>query len=228
MKNLLVIFLILLIFSICAVIGYNAANRFDLPTFEAQQAPTNVAPGEKTEQHNFIIVQVDQLGVDKPRLVSVWFASLFFMEGTPPTLTFAQLYSPFSNGNQSRSLERAFSLTSSGEPSAGFWRSVRSYKIKWEAYFVVDQNSTQRMLEWVNGPADFISPFFEPEKTQALVQQTCQSLAGLSSREAPAFDWTGLAPEHFRSNLRMEIGLAYWNRMVVKDQQLRCEVIVAQ
>lgn len=225
MKAVLVFLLALLAFFACAVLGYAIAQQTGaLPEPPAVTLPADV-PG--SEQHNLVIVQVDQLDAEKPRLVSVWFVSLFFLDDTPPRLAFVQLYSQQSTKTISQNLERNFSLSESLEPSANFWRAVKAFDIDWEAYFVVDNVSTQRILEWVNGPGDYVSPFGWPGLTQPLINQTCGSLAGLASREAPAFDWTGLAPDHFHSNMRMEIAMAYWDDMLDPQKKLICEVIIS-
>jgi hypothetical protein len=228
MKNIVVLLLVLLVFCLCAVIGYSAANDLDLT--RRQQAPTATSEPGWGEQHNFLIIQVDQLDAQAPRLVSVWFISLFFMDDHPSTLTFAQLYAPYLQNDVARNMEKTFSLTHEGDPSNRFWSVIRDQNIALEGYFLVDQVSTQRLLEWLSGPADYTTTFFDPAGTQTLVEQTCRSVVSLADQgekvSRPGFDWTGLAPEHFRSNVRMEIALAYWNRITVGDQVGRCEVIL--
>lgn len=230
MKKFVVFIVAPLIFCLCAVIGYSIASQNDFLDLGKTVEPVDSEGGE---QYNVLIIQVDQLDGLKPRLVSVWYVSLFFMDDSPPTLTFGQLFAPYSGTESAQRLARAFALTAGGEPASGFLRAVESFKIRWDAYFVVDYFSTQRMLEWVNGPGEFTRPFDDPQQTRALLEQTCQSLAGLSTRQAPLsnrqvppFDWTGLAPHHFHSNLRMEIGLDYWNRMNSTEEPVRCEIIL--
>lgn len=225
MKAVLVILIALLIFFACAMIGY----QLGVQTGAIGEAPPQVQPAtvEGSEQHNLVIIQVDQLDAPQPRLVSVWFISLFFLDDASPRLAFVQLYSLQSTTAHAQDLARSFALDSSLEPSAGFWRSVRAFDIEWEAYFVVDNMSSQRIMEWVNGPGDYVSALQNPGQAQALLTQTCQALTGIASRQGPAFDWTGLAPAHFHSNMRMEIAMAYWDKVTKPEKPVICEVILS-
>lgn len=227
MKNLLLVVVVIIIFFACATIGYNVATRFDQPQQVEQPAP--VATTEtNNEQYNMVIVQVGQLDAEKPELVSVWLISLFFQEDSAPLITFAQLYAPWSSTASARLLNSTFALDANGEPAQAFWKSIQSQKIKWDAYFVVDDFSVQRTLEWLNGPGDYINPLHSAADTNTLVGQICRSMAGIGVREGPAFDWNGLAPLHFRSNLRMEIGMGYWNRVAGASKPVTCETILAR
>lgn len=225
MKGIIVALLTILIFILCAVVGYNIAKDANGGIFIQ---PKSTLPVDASEQHNYVIVQVDQLDAAQPRLVSVWFVSLFFPKENAPTVTIAQLFSPISTGSRSRSLEKNFSLTPEGEPSPRFWRAVQGFKIQWESYFVIDALSMQHILEWVNGPGDYPGSLNNLGDTKAMMDKTCQSLAELKTRDAPPFDWTGLVPDHFRSNLHMEVGLLYWNRVVKSEPQANCQTIPAR
>jgi hypothetical protein len=227
MKNLLLVVVVIIVFFACATIGYNVATRFDHPQQADLPAPAATA-GTNNEQYNMLIVQVNQLDAEKPELVSVWFISLFFQEDSAPLITFAQLYAPWSGTTSARLLSKTFSLDANGEPAQGFWKAIQSQKIKWDAYFVVDDFSVQRTLEWLNGPGDYISPLNTAADTNTLVGQICRSMAGINVREGSAFDWNGLAPLHFRSNLRMEIGMGYWNRVTGASKPVTCDTVLAR
>src|SRR5690554_2054840 len=106
MKKIVVFVVVLLIFFACAAVGYSIASRFDLLELEATIEPVESEAGE---QYRLLIVQVDQLDASQPRLVSVWYVSLFFIENAPATLTFAQLYAPYSTAESAQRLEQSFS-----------------------------------------------------------------------------------------------------------------------
>lgn len=228
MKNILVFVLVILVFCACATIGYSFAPQITIaPT---AQPPLISTVTNSEQQYRLLIVHVDQLDAEKPRLVSVWYVSLFFMKETPPTLTLAQVYSSSLNTSpNAQELERSFSINPTGELAPGFWKEIQRYQFVWDGYVVTDHFANQRMLEWVNGPGDYISPFHEGAATQALLQQTCQSLSGLAQRQAAPFNWDGLIPSHYQANIQqMDIALGYWNRMINAGQPLRCDVILAQ
>lgn len=225
MKKVIVVLLATLVFISCGFIGYQLANRVDPVKFTSVGASGRVGQGE---QHNLVILQVDRLDSYQPKLVAVWFASLYFMEDNPPMLTFGQLYPTRSNNNINQSIARSFALDGQGEPSTGFLRSLETYKIKWEGYLLVDSITVQRVMEWANGPGDYISLLSSgadgsTERNQ-LAGQSCQRIAGIDIRQNPALQWGDLVPAHFRSNLHMEDALAYWIK-VTTARNARCEIL---
>ena len=229
MKKVIVILLATLVFFACSFIGYQLANRVDPAKFTSSGAASGrVGQGE---QHNLVILQVDHLDSYQPKLVSIWFASLYFMQGNPPMLTFGQLYPTRSNNNINQSIARSFALDGQGEPSTGFLRNLETYKIKWEGYLLVDAVTVERVMEWVNGPGDYISLLSSgsdssTERNQ-LALQSCRGITGIDTRQSPTLQWGDLVPAHFRSNLHMEDALAYWNR-VTTARNARCEILPAR
>ncbi len=230
MKIILIILLVLGVFCCCAAIGYYAATQLDptLPPIPVLPQPTAVPiPDLGGEQHNMLVVQVDQLDSQEPRLQMVWFMSVFFMEDVPPAITFVQLYSPQATNEHAHNLEQAFSLTQGGEPSNEFWKALEVFDVDWEGYFLVDQFSAQFILEWANGSGDYTGPLMDPQRLESLVQQTCQSVSGMAMRETVPFNWNSIAPTHFRSNVRMAEAMEYWNEITSTEQTLRCDLIPA-
>lgn len=211
-------------FLACAAFGYYVAQNF--PPAPDQPA-VRATPDGAFEEHRFLIIQVDRLDSSNPQLVSVWFTSLYFVENSNPTITFGQLYSPHSSRDAALNLQESFSLDGQGEPGKAFWKAVSAFGLEWEAYFMVDQLASEYILQWVNGPGEYISKLDGTEETRAVLQQTCDSLGSLSGREAPAFDWTVIAPLHFGSNIRMERAMDYWNHITRNEQPPHCEVILA-
>ena len=229
MKKVIIVLLASLVFVACGFIGYQLANRVNPAKIPASStASGRVGQGE---QHNLVVLQVDRLDSYQPKLVSIWFASLYFMDSDPPMLTLGQLYPTLSNNNINQSIARSFALDGEGEPSTGFWRNLDVYKINWEGYLLVDAVTMQRVMEWVNGPGDYIAllssgPESSDERNQ-LAGQSCQRIAGIDTRQDPALQWGDLVPDHFRSNLHMEDALAYWNR-VTTARDARCEILPAR
>ncbi len=226
MKGLI---LVIIIFLICAVIGFQVANSLDKSPIAGQENAAVTNDGTQVQQHNLIVVHVDRLDSQEPRLLSVWFVSLFFVDGSPPVLTIAPIY-PARSEERSRSIENAFSLESNGDPSSGFWKVIRSMRFKWEAFLLVDDFAVQKVMEWTNGPGDY-PPVLEnaqndPETSQQVLIQTCQSVGGIANRGAAPFEWKDLAPAHLRSNLRMELALIYWNNLTTSELPINCDVLM--
>lgn len=229
MKKVVIILLFILVFAACGILGYQLANQ----TNPAQPQTRSAAAGRvgQGEQHNLVIIQVDQLDSFQPHLISIWYTSLYFLEDKPPALTFGQLYPMRTNQTVNQSIKNSFGLDGNGEPSAGFWRNLDTFKIKWEGYLLVDNVTIQRVLQWINGPGDYASilasgPEASDQRNQ-LVEQSCQKIAGIDQRQGPALEWSDLVPAHFHSNLSMEAALSYWNR-VKTAKDVRCEILPAR
>jgi hypothetical protein len=146
MKNLVLILLIIIIFFACAVLGYQFALNND------NGRATQVS--DPREQHRLIVIHVDALDSASPRIVSVWFLSLFFHEGLPPTISLAKIF-PASDALTSQVMERAFSLNRDNDPPATFWQTIRAQNIQWDDYMVLDQVTVNRVFGWILGPGDY-------------------------------------------------------------------------
>jgi hypothetical protein len=224
MKALVLLMLIILVFLGCALIGFQVANKQDKDPAEKQPA---VSVSEITgEQHNVLIMRVDELDSPQPQLISVWFVSLFFLEDNPTKLTLAQIYP--SNSAKAGSLEETFALTGEGEPTPAFWDALEAYGFNWESYVVLDTAGANQFLQWLVGPVDFIDALAaaasNPESNSQMVDQICKSIADASNRELGEFNWSAMIPDHFRSDMRLEAGLAYWDRLV-DNGPARCEIL---
>ena len=142
MKKIGGILLAIIVFFSCAIIGYFAAPALDeakLGTTRASPPSNQLGTAVSNRQHNLLFVQVDRLDVEHPRLISAWFASMYFQDGAPPTITFVQLYSLAATTAKAHTVERAFQLDSNGEPVNGFWKTIgRSYDISWDGFFLLD------------------------------------------------------------------------------------------
>jgi hypothetical protein len=228
MKVVILLLIIFLIFFGCATLGYQIADGQDAAR---AKTPTVDLQGMRSEQHNLILVRVDNLDAQQPRLISVWFVSLFFVNDNPSTLTLAEIYPPKTETAASRILERSFTLSSDGDPAPGFWHAVETYNIKWESFVMIDSAGADELLNWLIGPGAYQGTLQAAEadkgESQRLVEQICGAIVSANSRDIGLFNWTALVPRHFRSSLRMETGLSYWSRMTGAEKPVRCEILMA-
>jgi hypothetical protein len=217
----------IVVFVGCALAGYNIARGIN----PQPSSPENAVeiPVPLSEQHNYMIVRVDDLGSQKPQLKSVWFVSLSFVSQNPNLLALAQIYPPKTAGQKSTALERAFALSEKGEPAAAFWNAVKQYKLDWEGYILFDAQGANLFLQWLVGPADFQGALEESAKNDEnslrMAQQVCQSITDASGRSLGQFSWSQVIPDHFRSDLQLATALAYWDRMTDPAQSVRCEFL---
>lgn len=229
MKGFLLILILLVVFSACAFLGYEAANRMDLiQTGGTQQASASGGENFNEGQHNLILVHVDQLAGKQSRLVSVWYVSLTFINDAAPHMDMGRLYPSGATPELAQALQESFTLSPAGDPGRAFWDAIRGGGLRWENFLVVDNVAVQKMLEWINGPGDYPdllgSRDGNPGLVREVLMQTCGTMSNLESRGEAPFSWGDLAPAHFHSNLNMEVALAYWTRITNKDQPVSCLV----
>ncbi len=226
MKAIVLIIFALLVFLGCAYVGFQAAEQLS-PLPSASQTPD---PGVvfRGDQHNFLLIRVDQLDTSQPKLVSIWFVSLFFLDDNPTVLTLAQIYP--SSAASSTFLEKAFSFTPQGEIPEAFWSAVRAYGFVWESYIVIDAAGSNEFLQWLAGSGDFSGDLeaasFSQEDRLRIVEQTCKFISESSGRDLGEINWSNLMPVHFRSDMRLEAGLGYWDRLS-DSGPVRCEILPA-
>jgi hypothetical protein len=231
MRRVIQLSLILLVFGGCAFVGYLLAPKVPPPKDKNQGVgPDGVASIPQVEQHNFMFVRVDDMRIEKPRLISVWYVSLFIVNNDPSSLTLAQIYPPRVPSPKSVTLSRAFSISAEHDPVPAFWNSLtKQYGFNWEGYVMYDTDGANLLLQWLVGPNDFQGALDEaaksPDNSRAMAQQTCQSITDSSGRSIGQFDWGQVVPDHFRTSLRLETGLAYWDRMTKKGHPVTCEFL---
>ncbi|MBE0699715.1 MAG: hypothetical protein IH586_22545 [Anaerolineaceae bacterium] len=228
MRTVILFLIVILVFVGCAIVGFNIARNIN-PVEETPQAAPGILPHQEVVQHNFMIVRVDDLLVTEPKLVSVWFVSLFIVNDDPSSLTLAQIYPSRTASPKSLSLNRAFSLSSDREPVPAFWNMVKQYGFNWEGYIMFDTQGANLFLQWLVGPSDFLGAFDEAAKNQdnsrRMAEQTCQSITDSSGRSIGQFDWSQVNPDHFHTSIRLENGLAYWDQMTKSGHPVSCEFL---
>jgi hypothetical protein len=227
------VILVIIVFLICAFVGYQVAMQFHELSGINPEA-TMTAPGAAglpQKEYKIILIHVDRLDRPQPRMISVWFISFFFVEGNPPTLTFAQMYPNPANPENHQAFERGFSLTPKGDPAAGFWRVVKTWHIEANGYLLVDDFAVQKVMEWTNGAGDFPGLIGatqdHPDDSERVLMDTCRSVGGIANRTPAPFEFSDLFPGHFRSNLMMADAVMYWTSLTNTTLPIDCDVVLA-
>ncbi len=227
MKGVLVLVLVLLAFFICLALGYKLGPEF-LPGQLGAASPTPVDLNN-TNQNNVLVIVVDHMDQPDANLMAVWFVSLYLMDGSQPTLTFAPIYTLYSTNGQASVLGEKFSLDAQHEPSADFWKALQQYNIQWQGYVMADLTTAARFVEWsgtqADPPAALLTALGNPVEGQAMAGQLCQSISSAAARPPVEVNWTDLVPNHLRTNFRLESGMLFWQRMTHANPPVRCEIL---
>jgi len=226
MKTIVVVvLLVFIVFLGCAFIGFQVAGDYNRPPTTTQTPDPGLEI--RGEQHNLLIMRVDRVDAPQPRLISIWFSSLFFLEDHPTILTVAPLY-PTKSDSANHLLAETFAFTADGDLAANFWDGINAYGVEWESYIILDNAGANLILQWLVGPGDFSGVLeaaaSSPGSSVAMVEQTCKSIADASQKDLGDFNWSALVPDHFRSSLRLEAGLALWDRLV-ESGPARCDIL---
>lgn len=232
MKDMRGVILIIVVFLFFAFIGYQIAFNSDGSSILEAFFTSTPAENESPEnQLRAIVIHVNRMDQDQPKMVSAWFFSVLFAEGTPPTVTIAQIYPIPGNPERHQSLERSFSVTREGNPSPIFWRAIKTQNIEWEGYLMIDDFTVQTLMSWLNGAGDFSGLLGatqnSPRESYNILINTCQSLGQLSKRDPMPFGMNDFVPAHFRSDLSMEKALSYWDAVTKSTIPIKCDVVLA-
>jgi len=121
-------------------IGSNL-GAFPIQTADRYATPMDASP---PNQHNLLLIHIDQLDQEKPRLRSIWLMAYYDNSPRVDLLPIYPFSKPGSEAHNSQ-LESSFSLTSSGEPVEDFWHAMESINTWWNAYLLLDDTAAQRL-----------------------------------------------------------------------------------
>ncbi len=227
MKAVLVLVLVLLAFFACLSLGFNLAEEFKLGEMGVV-SPTPVDLNNSS-QNNVLVIVVDHMNQPETNLMAVWFVSLYLMDGSQPALTFAPVYTLYSNGEQSKVVADSFALNDRREPTQQFWNTLSAMNIQWQGYVMVDLVTARRFVEWSgmygDPPQALLTALGNPLEGQAMAGQLCQSISSAASRPPVDVNWSELVPDHLQTNLRLESGMLFWQRMTHASPPVRCEIL---
>lgn len=112
------------------------------PTVTQVPATSTVAPNG---QQNFLIIGVDDLNAQKPRLESVW---MLLVIPPCPQFTLIPLYpSSFAGGQELQNyLESTFALGNDLKPEPAFFVAIQSVNTWWNNYIILDEESMANVV----------------------------------------------------------------------------------
>jgi hypothetical protein len=128
--------------------------RLETPQYESPQseAPRSMGiPSQMSNgQRNILLVLVDRMTGESPRLQSVWLLACL-----PSTshVTFLPLFPDSGRGSQieDEALEELFKLDAEGSPARDFLSALAARDIWWHHYLVLDNLALAGMVELIGG-----------------------------------------------------------------------------
>lgn len=205
-----VFLLVIVIFIISAVLGFQAAAR--LSSGQSSQSQQNYGLPVLSTQTNYLLIHVNDLSADNPHLISVW--GLFVFYSNSPQVMLIPLYPTYDEA-RSTALGSAFKIGKDGQISSRFIDEIQqSYEITTVGYVTVDNIGLSYFNKWITGNESQISaitPQTADEKhivlynSQQFFTTACTqfSRSGVKSF-IDQIHWADLLPSHFSTNLSFE------------------------
>jgi hypothetical protein len=191
---------------------------------------TPSSPGTSNQQQNFLIVHIDDLTSDEPRLVSVW--GFFFYPSESPSLTLRELY-PIPDQEQEE-IKSLFAIDSNGELNNRFVKKLNSYQISWSGIMIVDHQAVASINDWLqieNTPVslqqaiEIPGAMVQPEDEITWFTQVCTQLQTLNLATNPHLPWSTIIPEHMHTTIIFDNLVTVWDDLASAKIPPHCEAI---
>jgi hypothetical protein len=221
MRRTSFITVLLLSFSIFTFIGFRIAVQ------TGRSAALAPHPAGDSQNSRTILVHVDSLESEQPVLQSVWVAVLF-QSKDQTVLSFVPLFPAPPGQPSTASLAQSFSMTSQGEPSAAFWRRLKSHQIDWDDFILVDDAGLANSSTWL-GPMDGTNI----PVTGLISALPASEVLDLGCRMIQTAPKTGLRPNSPTPDTNepgspqtLEGLFARWKDIAASQHPVKCEVVV--
>lgn len=216
-----VIFLTILVFLACLGFGLYTSYKPELNKRAVEgDTPPQVTPVSQF-QNNYLIIHVDNLTADSPQLISVWGLIAYFPE---PKLIFQALY-PLDTATNA-DIQSRYALSNQKVPDPVFLRTLEQVnQITWDNYILMDNLAFDALGQFVYGGGLNIESISNPlPAEQAYMQTMCGTFSIQGQNFLEGFHWKEIVPDHFRSNISMDFGLANIDKLLSPGLQVRCEI----
>jgi len=239
--KVVIISLAVITFIACLFLGLYLGGGLSVAT--SKSTPGVLSPLTKTsiEQHTVVLIQADDLTLSSPHLVGMW---LLFYYPEYPQLTLLMLYPPMSDNNRGKiwALGQQFALTSNGKLSPIFLTLLQNFGFKSNGYIVIDNYGLTQWVDWLGGitmgddhgvqnGSTILSTLpngdNNEQNTGKWMKQVsmgvCSKLIAIPVDSNWATLMNSVAPDHFHSDLSLELLMGDWKKLKSHDQAITCE-----
>jgi len=224
------------------MLGTSAAQSKSRGTEVSTPVATQIAAtstATPNDQQNFLIIGVDDLEAESPRLESVWM--LLYIPPTPQ-FTLIPLYpSAYAGGEETQDyMESTFALGNDLKPNPAFLVAVQSVNTWWNNYIILDETAMANVINTASADNAINNPDFGSrtiamlplawEDPKAAVLAQAELLNGLCHDFARNFSGKNLdissktLSNHVRSDLNAAQLTAMLQQMTInKSERFRCQ-----
>jgi hypothetical protein len=205
------------------------ATASSLSAFFTQPAAAFAKPSQQDAQRNLLIIHVDNLENDHPRLISVW--SMFTITSEQTFITLKPLYPATVPDPALSELTSTFKLNAKKHPSSKFLKALHAFHLTWDGYLIIDDQGMLAMHQWLAGSVGASSIAQPLDNPELLIQQEvtllngiCRGLSRAGSWPHKSTEWQSISPRHFITNLKMNNLMTHWHNLNQASQTPVCNV----
>ncbi len=224
MRKLVIITLTILAFFVCLFLGLQAAGILPGDLIKELTGISKESSFSSSPlQHNLLVLHVDDLQAETPKLVSVWGLIVYYPD---PKLIFQPLYPlPDTNGMD---YPGTFKLREDKTLSPEFIKAVGDYnQIHWDDYIMADDAAYVQLHQFITNeenPAISQQPEIQIAAEQKMISKLCDVLVQKQTEFLLPIRWSLLIPDHLQTSLDLDRTLAKWDILTHGEKPLNCMV----
>lgn len=196
-------------------------------------------PTPSNGQQNILVIGVDDLGRENPRLVGMWLVIYF---PSKPTITFVPIYPEPQRTTLAESLPfaRSFKLDTEGTPHVDFLNLLRQEQIWWNGYVLLDETAIAEAVDFFGSEKVNDGEIFNGKKILIastsswgdtsqtidnqtnLIRQLCSQMSYLDA-DTDIKPILNLIPSHIRTNMNLINIIQDWRSLITQEDNLVCE-----
>ncbi len=213
------------------IAGKFTSTKGPMATLSAMSPPPTPSNG----QTNLLVIGVDRLNIQKPRLESIWLLGYF---SNNPHFSFIPVY-PSQNLGNNHDMEIAFELTADGRPNSELVNLLQKKRIWWNGTVIIDEIGMIEIIDFLNGvevqghllkgalavgssPLPWEDPAAALKGQTQILQSSCHQ-TNLLSPSADLRNILNLIPDHLRTDIDIFQAIRDWRELVNGEQKLVCD-----
>jgi hypothetical protein len=227
MKKKLTRMFLLSIYVLAVAAGYVYAKTSGIKT-DAVNTPVS-------QQFNWVLVRVDDMTAESPRLVSVWVMLSSLSSG--PQVFFKPIYSTEINNARSSELARKFAVNSDRTLSSQFLNELNRINISRSGLVILDDKGFQEFTTWFSAlynrrqTAGISSALWQPtaagSETQSY-QHICEVLQAQNQERHIDLRWKDLIPNHIELLPNLDPFASLWDQLLSSSTPANCKILSGQ
>ena len=193
-----IVWVSLLIFIVTILAGFQIGNNF---VIRSDSQPVLMASSLSSEETVITLLEVTDLGVEQPDLLSVWY--IYILRGDNPRLGFTPVASLSMLDNPNADLLNTFTLDTNGNPSTDFLHVLQRTKVKSDGYIIMDQAAVTTFVNWFSGKdlnESIGMKTFSMAEYGLVLRGLCASFPNVAERASAEFPWSTVTPLHFKTS----------------------------